>query len=196
MGRWLWVRDLSDFKPLPTASTPFQKVAFTSTSFSFSTVDGRNPAPPGMYKTLFFHGISTTNLNCLAGFLPSTTSSKCPQVSPAIRPSEWHYGTGGNVLPPHGPVVGVLSRCRARWKTWRRWRSRCQGLVPGFSEMPKTRSFRKDSRWIYILFSIFFNLKVPIIWSVLRRFHFSWSPISLYHLIDISRILSPSRTPM
>ena len=35
------------------------------------TVDGWNPAAPGMYKTVKKIG-STTNLNWLAGFLPST----------------------------------------------------------------------------------------------------------------------------
>ena len=36
-----------------------------------TTVDGRNPAPPGVYKTLQIMG-ETTNLNRLAVFLPST----------------------------------------------------------------------------------------------------------------------------
>ena len=35
------------------------------------TVDGRNPAPPRIFKTLKIMGL-TTNLNWLAGFLPST----------------------------------------------------------------------------------------------------------------------------
>ena len=37
------------------------------------TVDGRNPAQPGMHETLQIMG-STANLNWLAGFQPSTAS--------------------------------------------------------------------------------------------------------------------------
>ena len=39
----------------------------------FNTVDGKNPAPPGMYKKPINNG-RTTKLNWLAGFLPSTAS--------------------------------------------------------------------------------------------------------------------------
>ena len=35
------------------------------------TADGRNPAPSRMYKTLWLMG-KPTNLNWLAGFVPST----------------------------------------------------------------------------------------------------------------------------
>ena len=40
---------------------------------NFDAVDGRNPAPPGMYENLYIMG-QTTNLNWLAGFLPSTVA--------------------------------------------------------------------------------------------------------------------------
>jgi len=39
---------------------------------AIATVDGRNPAPPRMYKTIVNNWISYLSLNWLAGFLPST----------------------------------------------------------------------------------------------------------------------------
>ena len=39
--------------------------------YVYGTVDGRNPAPPGMYETLKIM-VSTTNLTWLAGLLQST----------------------------------------------------------------------------------------------------------------------------
>ena len=52
--------------------------------YTYNTVDGRNPAPPGIYKTLYITGL-TTNLNWLAGFLPSTVST-CVLVASTTLP--------------------------------------------------------------------------------------------------------------
>jgi len=53
-------------------------------SESIRTVDGRNPAAPGMHKTLQIRG-QTTNLNWLAGFLPSTISPTLPKTNMASK---------------------------------------------------------------------------------------------------------------
>jgi len=45
-------------------------LSFDST---YDAVDGRNPAPPGMYKPLKNNGINY--LSTCAGFLPSTVSN-------------------------------------------------------------------------------------------------------------------------
>ena len=52
--------------------------------YTYNTVDGRNPAPPGIYKTLYITGL-TTNLNWLAGFLPSTVCT-CLLVASTTLP--------------------------------------------------------------------------------------------------------------
>ena len=46
-------------------------IVYTYIYIYCNTVDGYNPAPPDMYKTLQIMG-QAPNLNWLAGFLPST----------------------------------------------------------------------------------------------------------------------------
>ena len=52
--------------------------------YTCNTVDGRNPAPPGIHKTLYITRL-TTNLNWLAGFLPSTVCT-CVLVASTTLP--------------------------------------------------------------------------------------------------------------
>ena len=50
---------------------PFLELPCMKGIFSSTTADGRNPAPPGMYKTLQIMGYLPYQL-VIAGFLPST----------------------------------------------------------------------------------------------------------------------------
>ena len=62
------------------------------------TVDGRNPAPPGMNKTLVNHGISTISTG--AAFPPSTVGVIC--VFPDM--SMLHLPLGASLIHPSGAV--------------------------------------------------------------------------------------------
>ena len=71
---------LIDQKPGPgfqgrqDKATRHHTMVFLETCRNFATVDGRNPAPPGMYKTHVNDGINY--LSTGAGFLPSTVSQR------------------------------------------------------------------------------------------------------------------------
>ena len=82
-----------------------------------ATVDGRNPAPSGMYKTLVKNGSLSTNLNCLAGFLNhQQLLIGVHQLLHQLNPSFWpHIRLPEQKLPAEVRNLTPVSN-RFRWR--------------------------------------------------------------------------------